>query len=172
MKKLAYIILGFIIGAIITYYFCPRELDMDIETKIVKPKGVISIKAAKELNKNWTDFREAAVDSAAKKQGRNKDDRSSWWSIDDIENYIAYAKEQTDSLNYGMTGIRVYLGVYGKNAGQSKKDLTTMFLVPTIKKGKAQASMNPFNMTIQKDEDCAECDPLNDGGGSGNGYPQ
>ncbi len=79
-------------------------------------------------------FREAAVDSAAKKQGRNKDDRSTWWSIDDIENYIAFAKNQTDSLDYGITGIRVYLGVYGDNAGRTKKNLSTMFLVPTVKK--------------------------------------
>ena len=172
MKKLVYIILGFIIGALLTYYFCPRPQDMGtIDTKIVKPKGVISVKAAKELNKNWTDFREAAVDSAAKKQGRKKDNRSTWWSINDIETYLAFAKNQTDSLDYSITGIRVYLGVYGDNAGVTKKNLSTMFLVPTVKKRTAQASMNPFNVVIQKEEDCAECDPLNDGGGGPGGYP-
>lgn len=173
MKKLVLIILGFIIGAVLTYYFCPRPHEVThIDTKIVKPKGVISTNVAKELNKNWTDFREAAVDSAAKKQGRNKDDRSTWWSIDDIENYIAFAKNQTDSLDYSITGIRVYLGVYGDNAGRTKKNLSTMFLVPTVKKNTIQASINPFNMFVQKGDDCPECEPLNDGQGGSGTYPQ
>lgn len=173
MKKTVYLILGFIIGALLTYYFCPRDLGKTTaEIKIIKPKGVIPSGQAKKLNDNWTAFREAAVDSAAKKQGRNKDDRSTWWSIDDIENYIAFAKNQTDSLDYSITGIRVYLGVYGDNAGRTKKNLSTMFLVPTVKKNTIQASMNPFNMFVQKGDDCPECEPLNDGQGGSGTYPQ
>ena len=172
MKKLAYIILGFIIGAVLTYYFCPRDLGEEtLHTKIIKPKGLVSPGQAKKLNDNWTKFREAAVDSAAKKQGRNKDNRSTWWSIEDIENYIKFAKNQTDSLQYNLTGIRVYLGVYGDNAGRTKKNLSTMFLIPTVKKRKAEASMNSFNMILQKGDDCEECDGLNDGTGGNNGYP-
>ncbi|MEC3908773.1 hypothetical protein VOI54_17225 [Tamlana sp. 2201CG12-4] len=173
MKKLTYIILGFIIGAVLTYYFCPRPVEMQTsETKIVKPNGVISIDKAKELNNNWTDYRQAAVDSAAQKQGRKKDDRSVFWSIEDIENYLVYAKNQTDSLGYDMSGIRIYLGVYGENAGQLKKNLTTMFIVPTISKQLAQASMNPMNMGLQNGGDCPECSPLNAGSGGNGGYPQ
>ncbi|WP_418604024.1 hypothetical protein [Hwangdonia sp.] len=168
MKKLSYIILGFIIGALATYYFCPRQIDDGIDDiKIVKPKGVITPDQAKTLNNNWTTYRKAAVDSAASKQGRKVDNRSTWWSLDDIENYLAFAKHESDSLGYSMTGIRVYLGVYGENAGQDKKDYTTMFMVPTAKKGTDRASMNPF--AFQGDEeDCPECSPLNDGG---TGYP-
>lgn len=169
MKKLAYIILGFIIGAVLTYYFCPRPDDTEaMDTKIVKPKGVISVKEAKVLNTNWTDFRKAAVDSAAKKQGRNKDNRSTYWSLEDIENYLLYAKAQSDTLGYDMTGIRVYLGVYGKNAGQSKKDLTTMFIVPTGKKSHSKAGM--LNYNFQRDQDIPG-DPLNEGNGGNGGYP-
>ncbi|WP_341216226.1 hypothetical protein [uncultured Wocania sp.] len=173
MKKLSYIVLGFLIGAFATYYFCPRDLGEGVvDVEIIKPRGVIAPGQAKKLNDNWTEYREAAVDSAAKKQGRNKDDRSTWWSLNDIENYIAYSKHVTDSLKYDMTGIRVYLGVYGDNAGQTKKNLTTMFLVPTVKKGKANASMNPFNFSFQNNGDCPECPPLNEGSGGGSGYPK
>ena len=173
MKKLSYIILGFLIGAFATYYLCPRQVqDMQAEVKIIKPKGVITPTQAKALNNNWTKYREAAVDSAARQQGRNKDDRSTWWSLDDIENYIAYSKNQTDSLGYAMTGMRVYLGVYGKNAGQSKKDLTTMFMVPTVKKATAKASITPFSLSLQNNGDCPTCPPLNNGQGGGGSYPQ
>lgn len=172
MKKLSYIILGFIIGALATYYFCPRQTDDGMGgIEIVKPKGVITPDQAKALNNNWTEYRKAAVDSAARRQGREIDNRSTWWSIDDVENYIAFSKQQTDSLGYKITGLRVYLGVYGKNAGQAERDLTTMFVVPTVKKAKDKASMNPF--IFQGEEgDCPECPPLNHGNGGGGGYPQ
>lgn len=172
MKKLSYIILGFIIGAFATYYFCPRQTDDGMAAaEIVKPKGVITPGQAKTLNNNWTEYRKAAVDSAARKQGRDVDNRSTWWSIDDVENYIAYSKKQTDSLGYSITGLRVYLGVYGEDAGRTKKDLTTMFVVPTIKNATSKASMNLFNFQ-DEDEDCPECMPLNEGHGGGGSYPQ
>ena len=132
MKKTTLFLLGIILGALATYFFCPRLPKAEtMETRIVKPKGVITVEKAKELNANWTLHRKAAVDSVAQKQGRKQDDRSTYWSLEDVENYLAYVKQQSDSLGYDMMGIHVYLGVYGKNAGQTKKDLTTMFIVPT-----------------------------------------
>ncbi|MEN3322178.1 hypothetical protein VP395_00430 [Mariniflexile soesokkakense] len=168
MKKLSYIILGIIIGFLIAYLFFPRQLEDEEVIKILKPKGVITVEKAKELNANWTLHRKAAVDSAAQKQGRNQDDRSTYWSLKDIENYLDYAKNQADSLGYQMTGVRVYLGVYGKNAGQTKKDLTTMFIVPTGKKALSKTSvisLPPSNSDIP-------VPPLNDGTGGDNNYPQ
>lgn len=167
MKKLSYIILGIVIGALVTYFFCPREKGED-PVKIVKPKGVISVEKAKELNANWTLHRKAAVDSAAQKQGRKQDDRSTYWSLEDIENYLGYAKNQADSLGYQMTGIRVYLGVYGKNAGLTKKDLTTMFIVPTGKKSTASS----LNLNLRGGHEDVPVDPLNEGAGGTGGYPQ
>ncbi|CAH8282921.1 hypothetical protein EV196_11522 [Mariniflexile fucanivorans] len=169
MKNLIYIILGAIIGAVLTYYFCPRQLEGEESVKIVKPKNVISVKEAKVLNDNWTLYRKAAVDSAAQKQGRKEDDRSTYWSLTDIENYLEFAKNESDSLGYQMTGIRVYLGVYGKDADESKKDLTTMFIVPTGSKSKASSLNLNF---IGNDEDVPGGSPLNRGTGGGGGYPQ
>ncbi|HMQ44186.1 hypothetical protein [Mariniflexile maritimum] len=167
MKNVSYLILGFIIGAVLTYYFCPRQLEEPI-TRIVKPKGVISQEQAKLLNEEWTIYRKAAVDSAAQKQGRKEDDRSTYWTLEDIENYLVYAKNQADSLGYAMTGIRVYLGVYGKNADETKRNLTTMFLVPTGKKTQSKAST--FTLPPSNDDDLP-VNPLNDGDGGPDGYP-
>lgn len=176
MKKISFIILGFVIGALVTYLFCPRQIKEEqpasntaLKSKVVKPKGVITVAQAKKLNANWTLHRKAAVDSAAKEQGRDVDDRSTWWSLDDIENYITYAKGQSDSLGYTMTGIRVYLGVYGDNYGQTKKNLTTMYMVPTGDKSQSKASFSPFNFVRRNTDILAP--PLNDGTGSDGGYP-
>lgn len=169
MKKLLYIIFGFIIGALVTYFFCPRQVAEN-PIKIVKPKGVISVEKAKELNANWTLHRKAAVDSAAKKQGRNQDDRSAYWDLETIKNYLNYAKFEADSLGYNMSGIRIYLGVYGDNAGQTKKNLTTMFIVPTGSKNKSEATS--INFKLQDGKGDLSIKPLNEGTGGQGGYPQ
>ncbi|MDO5980873.1 hypothetical protein [Flavivirga spongiicola] len=169
MKKLSYIILGFIIGAVLTYYFCSRDIDVkSMSTKFEIPDGVIERDKAEELNNNWTEYREAAVDSAAQRQGRKKDNRWTSWKLKDIENYLAYSKEEAEKLGYDMNGIRVYLGVYGENAGLNKKNLTTMFIVPTGKKSHDTASMMPF--TFQSNTDLP-MPPLNNGHGGSGGYP-
>ncbi|TNJ46513.1 hypothetical protein KFZ70_13860 [Tamlana fucoidanivorans] len=168
MKNLAYILIGFAIGAILTYYFCPRTVDTE-EVVITKPKGVITVEEATALSNNWTKYRKKAVDSAAAKQGRSVDDRSVDWSLTDVEDYLNYAKQESKILGFDMTGIRIYLGVYGKNAGQSKQDLTTMFIVPTGKKSLSEA--NSVNLNIQGDK-TIPVGPLNEGGGGQGGYPQ
>lgn len=165
MKKASYVLIGIIIGALATYFFCPR-LPENSNDKIVKPKGLITPAEAKELNYNWTKTRKKAVDSAAGKV----DDRSSSWSLSDIENYLAYAKNQSDSLGYDMTGIRVYLGVYPGNAPNGKADYTTMFIVPTGKKSVSEASI--MDIMLPPPTSDLPVNPLNDGSGSGDGYPQ
>lgn len=176
MKKLSYIILGVIIGAALTYYFCPRNPELDaMETKMKMagefemPEGLIERDAAQKLNENWTEYREGAVDSAAQRQGREKDNRWTSWKLKDIENYLAYSKDEAEKLGYDMTGIRVYLGVYGDDAGSSKKNLTTMFIVPTGKKSHDNASMMPFN--FRGDDEDIPLLPLNEGSGGSGGYP-
>lgn len=167
MKNLIYTILGFIVGGLLTYYFCPRVEQ--VPEKIVKPKGVITVEQAKILSDNWSKTRKSAVDSAARRQGRAEDDRSTYWDLEDIENYIGYAKKSADSLGYKMTGLRVYLGVYGENADEAKKNLTTMFIVPTGHKSNSEAST--LSMRFQKGKDNLPVSPINDGQGGNQGYP-
>ena len=174
MKKLPTLILGILIGALATYYFCPRmDKDKDDYDAVVirKPSGVITPADAQNLNDHWTNERQAANDSAAKKYGRNKDNRWAWWSLDDMRDYLNYAESQSDTLGYTMSGVRVYLGVYAPNAGQAKKNLTTMFMVPTGKKKRNEASMLSLSLP-PSDDDVPNGPPLNDGGGGENSYPQ
>ncbi len=165
MKKTSLFLLGIVIGAFATYFFCPRQVGSS-PGKIIKPVGLIKQETAKELNTNWTLYRKRAVDSAAEKQGRKEDDRSVWWRLNEIENYLSYSKNQADSLGYEMTGVRIYLGVYGENAGRTKKNLTTMFIVPTGKKSKSEDDTGGLGGGRD-----LPIPPLNDGTGSTNGYP-
>ncbi|WP_299116834.1 hypothetical protein [uncultured Winogradskyella sp.] len=60
---------------------------------------------------------------------KRPDNRSSWYSLEEIENFLSYAKEEAKKLGYEMDGIRIYCGAYpddGSGAGYS-----TSFIVPT-----------------------------------------
>ena len=172
MKKLGPIILGIIIGAVLTYYFCPRQIDelhtMDVENVI--PKDTISVAEAKILSKNWERNNATEIDSTLEFEGSKKKIRSVWWSLKDINEYLVYAKAKSGTLGYNMTGVRVYLGNYGKNANPAKKNRNTMFIVPTgIKSTSKASSLNLFLPPSDKD---IPAPPLNNGDGNGNGYPQ
>ncbi|WNH12523.1 hypothetical protein [Thalassobellus suaedae] len=162
MRKLSYIVLGIIIGALSTYYFCPKQIGED-PVKIVKPNGLITPSEARALSANWTKTRKKAVDSAAGKV----DDRSVLWSIDDIQNYLNYAKSQSDSLGYNMTAIRIYLGVYPEDINPNKKDYTTMFIAPIGEKIKDSNNQG----TLKVNQEIIPVSPLNEGTGGQAGYP-
>ena len=165
MKKSAYIVLGFIIGAVLTYYFCPRPEDVEMaETKIVKPSGVISVEAAIGLSDNWTKFRKQAVDSAADRQGREIDKRSVGWSVADVRNYLDWAEVESENLGYSMDSIRVYLGVYGKRQGENNNGFSTMFIAPIGSKLNSEAGFSSSNF-IQ-----SGVGPLNRGSGGQEPY--
>ena len=174
MKKFLLLLVGFILGALAMYYYCCAKSGEKTMEKmaIVRPKGVITPAQAKVLNDNWTNTRKQAVDSAA---GR-PDNRSSWWSLDDIKNYLSYAESQADTLGYKMDGIRVYLGVYSSNAPEGKADYATMFIVPTGTKSQSKANFNFFNFSAQiGGGDIGGAGALNDappGYPPDSGYPQ
>ncbi|TYA71779.1 hypothetical protein [Seonamhaeicola marinus] len=175
MKNLRPLLLGAIIGALLTYFFCPRQaveaedLSSSMQQKaIVKPEGVITVEQAKALNDNWTKFRKPVLDSVTERRVKKEDYRWAWWSLEDIENYIAYIRSETPQ-GETFTGLRVYLGVYDENSTNGKNGMTTMFIVPTGGSNVNKGSL--FNMTVQGNGDRND-PPLNNSGGSGDGYPQ
>ncbi|WP_396601312.1 hypothetical protein [Algibacter sp. R77976] len=172
MKKLGPIILGFIIGAVLTYYFCPRPVGdmptMHAENKT--PKDTISVAQAKILSKNWANNNPTEIDSLIEIEGSRKKTRSVWWSLKEVNEYLAYAQAKSDSLGYTMTGVRVYLGNYGNVKDPIKKNRNTMFIVPTGPRNKSKASS--LNIFLPPSDGDIPGPPLNEGGNGNGGYPQ
>ena len=103
------------------------------------------------------------------------DNRSAWWSLTDLKNYIAYAENQAKNLKYTMDGIRVYLAAH---PNELNGGFTTVFIAPTGYKSKAEGSMidgDSQNIGDGGSGDIPGADPLNRGG-NGNppnaNYPQ
>ncbi|WP_405292852.1 hypothetical protein [Algibacter sp. Ld11] len=172
MKNLVCIILGFVIGAALTYYFCPRPLEGAV-AEIDNPTGTITILEATELSANWEKNNPKEIDSTIEldDNSKRKPMRSVMWSLKNIEDYIAFAEKESDSVGYTMTGLRVYLGNYGKNGKPGKKNRNTMFVVPTGHKKTDKASSLNISFFGDADDDIP-VDPLNEAGGGETGYPR
>ena len=96
---------------------------------MAKIKGLITSKEAKALNDEWSKTRAEAMNQCISDVTGGKvteDNRSSWWSLEDIEAYIKHAKKQAKELGYEMNGIRVYCGAHSEGDCYS-----TAFIVPT-----------------------------------------
>ena len=97
---------------------------------MTKPNGVISRKKAIALNDEWTKTRKHAMDQCIQKETGGKikeDNRSSWWSLEDLTAYIKYAKKQAKKKGFELNGFRIYAGAYG----DEKNCYCTSFIAPT-----------------------------------------
>jgi hypothetical protein len=172
MKKLGLIILGAIIGALVMYYFCCENVgSMDSITPTTEPKGLITPKEAMVLDQAYNIKHRIINDSLYKKSTDGGDNRSSWWSVEDMQNFIDHAENQAGELGYTMNGLRIYLGAYPNSATDT--GLTTMFIVPTGCINNGQGGLIP-NMQCGNG-DIKGADGLNMGGEGippGANYPQ
>jgi hypothetical protein len=122
----------------------------------------ITSQQAKDLNQNFVKTRRKAIDTAIGK----KDAVSSWFSLDDLKDYIAFVEKEGADKGITVNGLRIYFGAYSKNEKKAnKKNLSTVFFVPTQPKKGAQQK---DGLTPDGSSDVTEIDGMNDGSV---GYP-
>ena len=90
-----------------------------------KPKGLISPEEAKGLNDAYTSRCELVSRDITKRP----DNRSTWYSLNDLRTFLDLAEKQAKELGYEMDGIRIYCGAYPTENGQT--GYSTSFIVPT-----------------------------------------
>ncbi len=145
MKNFGLLILGIILGACAMYFYGSIDQEeITSQSRAVAPKGIITPAQAKVLDLAFNKKHRIINDSLFKKSTDGGDNRSSWWSLEDIQSYINYAENQAGELKYTMDGLRVYLGSYPNVKGET--GLTTLFFVPTGYKNTAQGSMLPMQI--------------------------
>ena len=125
----------------------------------------ITSKEAKELNQNFIKTKGKALDKIVEKEeghSHEKDAISSWFSLDELKEYIAYVEEQGKVQGIDVNGLRVYFGSYAKNDKKAtKKGLSTVFFVPTEPKVGAQQKDGLTN--IDGASDVEGIDGMNEG---------
>ena len=125
------------------------------------PKGLITPVKAKELNQQFIKTRSKELNKIVKKESgdlKKEDAISCWFSLEELKNYIAYVENEAPEAN----GLRVYFGAYSNtDKKQNKKDLSTVFFVPT--KPKVEVSQNDKIAAVAGSSDIDDIDALNDG---------
>lgn len=128
MKNFLALVIGILIGAALMHIYNSDDTKEVVAQK-AKPKGLITPAEAKVLDQAYNIKHQIINDSLFKKSTDGGDNRSSWYSLEDVEAYIEIAKNEASGLGYTMDGIRVYLGSYPDSKDQT--GYTTMFLIPT-----------------------------------------
>ena len=119
-----------------------------------KPANTITVKKAKELSNNF-DVRHDTISALIGKP----DNRSSWHSLAELEQYIAYIKKEGANKGLDVDGIRIYFGAYGPNE-EGRENYSTLFLVPTVKATTVPGVKN-FAAVSGDSGDTEELQPLN-----------
>ncbi len=119
---------------------------------MAKPNKCISVDAAKSLQEKWKDTRAIEIE---KGQGY-QDTREFWYSLEDLQEYLDYVKEQSTAQGITKPGIRIYFGAYPKTS--IKKSYATLFLAPTKEKS---AIMDGEEVTSNNTENNYDIEPLN-----------
>lgn len=128
-----------------------------MKTTINEPKQLITSEFAKQLNQEYIKER---ANLKAKINGE-EDANAVWYSLEELENYINYIKEEGESKGIEVTGIRFYFGVYPKNTEEKgKAGKTTIFLTPT-KKNDVDGVMRM--VVMEENADATEIEPMNYG---------
>lgn len=141
MKKLGGLILGLIIGAAAMYYYCSMEQADDESMSPTAPKGLIKPAEIKTMTEAYNP-RYDTITSVFFRGIDGGDNRSSWYSLEDLQSYLDYAENEAGELKYTMDGVRLYLGVKAAEGGNP--GYTTLLFVPTGYPNTSKGSMFNF----------------------------
>lgn len=171
MKNIGLLIAGFVVGALVVFLYNNNSNNLKTEKYTVSkpPSGVISPDAIKTLSEAYNE-RYQIINDSLFKGSKTGDNRSTWYKLEDIENYLAYAKQQANDNGFTLDGLRLYLGAYPDTA--KEKGLTTLIFVPTGYKNTSEGS---FFSLQGLSNDLGQSDGLNKGESGkppGANYPQ
>ena len=103
---------------------------------MTKPSKCISVAEARSLQDNWVSTRAKDL----KKDLGYEDTREFVYSVKELEEFLAYVKDQSTKQGISNPGVRIYFAAY--NDATSNK--ATVFLAPTD--GGSTDSDNNYNI--------------------------
>lgn len=157
MKKMKFI--SVIAGTLFALTSCEKNHE--------QPKQLITQALARDFNQRYISERSGIIEQSINRL----DADAAWYSIEELENYLYYAKCEAKKSNKEINGIRFYLGVYPNDTVtyKHKAGLTTIFLSPTMKRINVLKNANKMQLlqaraATEDNVDVTEVQPLNYGG--------
>lgn len=111
---------------------------------MAKPKNCISVSEAKDLHSNWTNTRAIEVNRLVNEE---VDTRDFTFSVEDLQEYLDYIREESSKQRISNPGIRIYFAAYNETDNYK----ATVFLAPTTgveKDSDNNYEIDPFNKGI------------------------
>jgi hypothetical protein len=108
---------------------------------VKKPAKCISVEAARVLQDNWAETRKPPIDKAL----GYEDAREVFYTIEELEEFLNYVKDESKKQGITNPGIRIFFGAYNDD----KSNKATVFLAPTNgddKNSDNNYNINPFNL--------------------------
>ncbi len=138
---------------------CKQSKEKEVDFSVLEEKLVTKEEAKKMSRQFVADLQQmqALVMQDTLQQRKVKVSASAHFTLQEIEQYIAYAKQEAAKSGKKVEGLRIYYGVYTKG---KNKDYTTVFLVPTGSSNKQEGSIVVF----QSKPGDLDVSPMNDGG--------
>ncbi len=107
-----------------------------------KPSKCISVESARVLQTNWVTTRQPEIDRTL----GYTDAREVFYSVNELEEFLNYVKEESKKQGITNPGIRIYFGAYNDD----KSNKATVFMSPTIsddKNSDNNYNISPLNQT-------------------------
>ena len=98
-----------------------------IKQNEMKPTQLIPFEKAQKLSALYNEKRAGLHLKDIGKEDAN----AVWYSLTELESYIAYIKEEGQAQGYHVDGIRFYMGVYPDAEDKAVAGFSTIFLSPT-----------------------------------------
>lgn len=125
-----------LLGIIVFFLFdkCTgTDKQVTSETEELK-EHLISYKEAQVLKNEYIDTRYAIINDSLFKNSKRKDTREFWFSMETMEQYLAYVKQEAKDKGYTDLGLRIYFAAYPKGFKDPRGDpgFSTIYIWPTI----------------------------------------
>ncbi|MGY3794270.1 hypothetical protein [Aquimarina sp. 433] len=95
--------------------------------KVQKPQKCISVEKAKELHNNWCGKRGKSLEKSL----GFEDAHEFHWTLAELEEYVAYVKQESEAQGIKNPGIRAYMGAYSPSKCKMGRGYSTLFFAPT-----------------------------------------
>ncbi|MGB5944079.1 MAG: hypothetical protein WBG71_14440 [Leeuwenhoekiella sp.] len=122
----------------LNFVSCNNHQKKEDQEEVAPPNGVIDSKRALLLQETYTKTRYDTLTKYLKME----DNRSVWFPLEEVENYLKYARQEAAKNNENVTGMRIYMGAYpADDNDETRAGYSTVFIVPTGKSSKNTGSV-------------------------------
>ena len=109
--------------------FTLASCNFSSKKEFKKPNGLITNEQANKMEETYKANQHKAINSFLSQNGVDViDNREVWFSLEELENYIEYVKQESKKQELEDLGIRVYFGAKKNERNEVK---STIFFFPT-----------------------------------------